>query len=55
MSDTEDKALRDLIEKGYVPDRDRGVQGGYVPETSEAGSPPSGGSGVRDDKDKKDD
>lgn len=55
MSDKDEKSerVREILQKGYVPqDKDHAVQGGYVPETSEAGSPPTGGSGATDPKKK---
>lgn len=56
MADNEDKASREWLKKGYAPDG-RNVRGGYIPETSEAGPPPRGGSGSsggKDGDDKKD-
>jgi hypothetical protein len=50
MGRNEDKMMRDLEKKGYIPEREGGVQGGYVPETNEAGPPPTGGSGVSEGK-----
>lgn len=44
MADNEETAFRELVKKGYAPDG-RNVRGGYIPETSEAGPPPRGGSG----------
>ncbi len=37
---------RDEEKYGYIPDRDEGVRGGYIPERGDAGRPPTGGSGA---------
>lgn len=55
MSQENDKMMRDWEKRGYIPDREGGVQGGYVPETSEAGPPPTGGSGATGGKNKDED
>ena len=50
MSD-EDKMMREHLEKGHQPLREGwvpGVRNGYQPETSEAGPPPTGGSGAKE-------
>lgn len=55
MSDDAEKTLEELerLEKGYRPEREGEVRGGYQPETSEAGNPPKGGSGAQETEDKK--
>jgi hypothetical protein len=45
MSDDK-RRNRDEEKYGYIPDRDGGVRGGYIPERGDAGPPPTGGSGA---------
>lgn len=40
------------VKKGYIPSEER-VEGGYQPETSEAGPPPSGGGGGKEPEEDK--
>ena len=52
MTEREKPSFED-IQKGHVPlDEDHGVRGGYQPETSEAGDPPTGGGGGKEPADK---
>ena len=57
MSDEEQKPMGEILHKGHLPLKEGwipGVRGGYQPETSEAGPPPSGGSGAKEpEKDEK--
>ena len=51
MNDDEDKGQWVELEKGHKPISEGwvpGIRGGYQPETSEAGNPPTGGGGGKE-------